>query len=104
MLRRRRLIILLIVMVFLVAAAILTASVVYDVKHRRAMAAELEDWEEVELADTVLVYTKLVLLQVECDPGDRECMASLCPEGMMYSEEDSKCVRLPGEKRFLSDE
>ena len=48
MLRRRRLIILLIVMVFLVAAAILTASVVYDVKHRRTMAAELEDWEEVE--------------------------------------------------------
>ena len=44
------------------------------------------------------MYTKLVLLQVECDPGDRECMASLCPEGMMYSEEDSKCVRLPGEK------
>ena len=37
-----------IVMVFLVAAAILTASVVYDVKNRREMAAELEDWSEVK--------------------------------------------------------
>ena len=35
-------------MVFLVAAAILTASVVYDVKNRREMAAELEDWSEVK--------------------------------------------------------
>ena len=35
-------------MVFLVAAAILTASVVYDVKNRREMAAELEDWVEVK--------------------------------------------------------
>ena len=48
LLRRRRLIILLIVMVFLVAGAFLTASVVYDIKNRREMAAELEDWEEVE--------------------------------------------------------
>ena len=29
-------------------------------------------------------------------------MASLCPEGMMYSEEDSKCARLPGESRCVS--
>ena len=34
-------------MVFLVAGAFLTASVVYDIKNRREMAAELEDWEEV---------------------------------------------------------
>ena len=47
LLLRRRLIILLIVMVFLVAGAFLTASVVYDIKNRREMAAELEDWEEV---------------------------------------------------------
>ena len=36
---------------------------------------------------------------MECGPGDRECMVSLCPGGMMYSEEDTKCVRLPGEMR-----
>ena len=48
MLWRRKLIILLIVMVFLVAAALLTASVVYDVKNRQEMMAELEDWEEVK--------------------------------------------------------
>ena len=47
LLQRRRLKIFLIVMVFLVAAASLTASVAYDVKNRREMAAELDDWEEV---------------------------------------------------------
>ena len=52
----------------------------------------------------ILLYTcshhNRFLCQVECSPGDRACVASLCPGGMMYSVEDTGCVRLPGEERI----
>jgi len=73
LLRRRRLTILLITLVFILAGAVLTASVIHDVNNRRKMNPE-------------------DFVEIECSKDDEDCISSLCPEGMVWNEEQRKCI------------
>ena len=85
LLLRRRLTLVLIVLLFLLAAVILTASVVHDVRNRRLLEAEwAADWEE-----------------VECEAGDADCEAALCPRGMVWSRDTGQCRVRDGELSSL---
>ena len=72
-------------LLFLLAAVILTASVVHDVRNRRLLEAEwAADWEE-----------------VECEAGDADCEAALCPRGMVWSRDTGQCRVRDGELSSL---
>ena len=74
-LRRRRLTILAIVAIFATAGSILIFSVVHDLTNR----------------------PDLNFVDFSCPEGDTKCIASFCPVGWQWNEEEQVCKQLPGE-------
>ena len=74
--------ILLITLVFVLAGAVLTASVIHDVNNRRKMNPE-------------------DFVEIECSKDDEDCISSLCPEGMVWNEEQRKCIIKKGWFQYL---